>query len=179
MIGKDYISNSSMIHELAKTGNFEKYGIKTREELDILIEMIPKEFIHIRSALETAWIYKNDDSSKSLFEARKRLQKEMKYLDVQSSLLSKNIKIDYSKLRENIEVNELDGFVEVVSHSNILTDEKLKGFIRKENEEDYFRTISTMKRINTIRSSFEEQIKKIDSAINKKVINNRTRNRSR
>ena len=179
MVGNDYISNSSMIHNLAKTGDFEKYGIKTKEELDVIIEMIPKEFIHIKSAIETAWIFKNNDSSKSLFEIRNRLQQEIKYLDAQSTLMRKNVNIDYSKLKENFNSNELDGIVEIVTKSNLSNDERFKELIRKDNNSDYFTKVSTMNRINTIKSSFEEQISKIDNAINKKVINTRARNRSR
>ena len=171
MIEKDYISNASMIQELARTGNFDKYGIKTREELDLLIETIPKEFIHIRSALVTAWEFKKNNSDKSLFEIRNRLQTEIKYLDIHSSLLRKNVNIDYTKLRENIYANELDGFVEVVTQSTPSNDEMFKGLIRKDNKEDYFHKISSINRVNTIRSSFEEQIRKIDNAINRNVYN--------
>ena len=171
MIEKDYISNASMIQELARTGNFDKYGIKTREELDLLIETIPKEFIHIRSALVTAWEFKKNNSDKSLFEIRNRLQTEIKYLDIHSSLLRKNVNIDYTKLRENIDANELDGFVEVVTQSTPSNDEMFKGLIRKDNKEDYFHKISSINRVNTIRSSFEEQIRKIDNAINRNVYN--------
>ena len=178
MIEKDYISNASMIQELARTGNFEKYGIKTREELDLLIETIPKEFIHIRSALVTAWEFKNNNSDKSLFEIRNRLQTEIKYLDIHSNLLRRNINIDYTKLRENINANELDGFVEVVTQSTPSNDEMFKGLIRKDNKDDYFHKISSINRVNTIRSSFEEQIRKIDNAINRNVYN-KARNKSR
>ena len=179
MIEKDYISNASMIQELARTGNFDKYGIKTREELDLLIETIPKEFIHIRSALVTAWEFKKNNSDKSLFEIRNRLQTEIKYLDAQSTLIRKNVNIDYSKLKESFNSNELDGIVEIVTKSNLSNDERFKELIRKDNNSDYFTKVSAMNRINTIKSSFEEQISKIDNAINKKVINNRARNRSR
>lgn len=171
MIESDFISNASIAQDLAKNGNFEKYGIKTREELDLFIETIPKEFIHIRSAILTAWEYKNNNNSKSLFEIRNKLIQEVKYLDIHASLLKRNINIDYLKLRENIDVNELDNFYEVVKISSASSDERLKGLIRKENKDDYFSSIKAMNRVNTIRSSFEEQIKKIDRAINRNVYN--------
>ena len=178
MIEKDYISNAGIIQELAKNGNFEKYGINSKEELELLIETIPNEYNHIKSALEIAWEYKNNNSSQSLFEIRNRLIQEIKYLQIHDYLLKKNIKIDYSKLRENVELNELDNFVELVTKSTTSLDEKLRGLKQKEKN-DYFSLIESMNRIKTIRNSFEEQIKKIDNAINRTTYLNRSRNKSK
>ena len=178
MIEKDYISNASIIQDLTKTGNFEKYGINSKEELELLIETIPEEFMDIKTTLLTTWEFKHNDNSKSLFEIRNRLQQEITYLELHDYLLKNNIEIDYSKLRKSININEIDSYFEVVK-TTISSNKQINRTSKKYDKNDYFDSISRMNRLNKIRSSFEEQIKKIDNAINKNVYINKPRNKTK
>ena len=170
-----FIKNANIAKDLADNGNFEKYGITTKEELDLFLENIPKEFIHIRKAVETAWIFKNSNNSKSLFEIRNSLKQEIKYLQIHDYLIDRNIKVDYTKLRETIEENELDNFYEVATQSIGKKLDRLKS----NNENDYFYKINAQTKTKRIRESLEQQIKTIDNAINRNVYNTRIRNNTK
>ncbi len=178
MIEKDFISNASIIQDLTKTGNFEKYGINSKEELELLIETIPEEFMDIKTTLLTTWEFKHNDNSKNLFEIRKRLRQEITCLELHDYLLKNNIEIDYSKLRKSININEIDSYFEII-RTTVSSDEKIQRISKQYDKKDYFESISKMNRVNTIRSSFEEQIKKIDNAINQNVYLNKPKNKTK